>query len=147
MRIVNRKAGFNYEFLEKFEAGIVLEGREVKSIRLGQMKLDESFVQLDNQGTWLVNCHISPYKFANNQDYNPTRRRKLLLHKQEILALHKKMEGKNLTIIPVSCYTSPHKIKLELALARGKKNWDKREKIKKRDLAREQAKELKLVNQ
>ncbi len=146
MKIINKKAKFNYEFLEKFEAGIILEGREVKSIRLGQIKLDESFVQLDNQGAWLVNCHISPYKFANNQDYNPTRRRKLLLHKQEILALDKKMEGKNLTIVPVSCYTSRHKIKLELALARGKKKWDKREKIRKRDLAREQARELKSVS-
>jgi len=147
MKIVNRKAGFNYEFLEKFEVGIVLEGREVKSIRLGQIKLDESFVQLDSEAAWLINCHISPYKFANNQDYNPTRRRKLLLHKQEALSLHKKMEGKNLTIVPVFCYTSGHKIKLELALARGKKNWDKREKIKKRDLAREQAKDLKLTSQ
>lgn len=143
MKIINRKARYNYEFLDKFEAGIVLTGPEVKSVKKGQIKLDDSFVRIDsNYEAWLVNVHIHPYQFADNRNYEPTRSRKLLLHKKEILSLVKKMEGRNLTIIPVSCYTSRGKIKLQLALAKGKKKWEKREKIKKRDLEREQAREI-----
>ena len=144
MKIVNRKARFNYHFLEKFEAGIVLTGPEVKSIRQGQISLNDAFVRIDNNlEAWLINAHIHPYAFANNSNYEAKRSRKLLLHKKEILSLLKKMEGKNLTIVPVSCYLKKQKVKLELALARGKKTWDKRLAKKKKDLDREIKREMK----
>lgn len=143
MKVVNHKARYNYDFLEKFEAGIALTGPEVKSVKKGQIKLAESFVRIDSKGeVWLVNCHIHPYQFADNRDYQPTRSRKLLLHKKEILSLVKKMEAKNLTIVPASCYIRRGRIKLELALAKGKKKWQKKEKIKKRDLERDLEREL-----
>jgi SsrA-binding protein len=135
MKITNRKARYNYEFLEHIEAGIVLLGSEVKSVRQGHITLDDAFVRIDpNLEVWLINCHIHPYKFADNSSYDPKRSRKLLLHKKETLVLLKKMEGKNLTVVPTSCYTIGQKIKLELALARGKKFWEKKNKIKQRDL-------------
>lgn len=143
MKVINRKAKFNYEFLEKFEAGIVLEGREVKSAKKGQIKLDDSFAKIRNGQAFLFNAHIHPYQFADNRDYQPTRPRKLLLHKKEILSLEKKIEGRNLAVVPVSCYTYKGKVKLELALARGKKRWEKKERIKKRDIEREMERELK----
>jgi len=144
MKIVNRKARFNYEFLEKLEAGITLLGSEVKSVKKGQISLNEAFVRIDPQKeAWLINAHIHPYQFADNKNYDPIRNRKLLLHKQEILALLKKIEGKNLTIVPISCYTRQGKIKIELALAKGKKLWQKKEKIKKQDLERDLERELK----
>lgn len=144
MKIVNRKARFNYEFLEKSEAGIALLGSEVKSVKKGQLSLDEAFIRIDpKKEAWLINAHIHPYQFADNKNYDPLRSRKLLLHKQEILALLKKIEGKNLTIVPISCYTRQGKIKVELALAKGKKLWQKKEKIKKQDLERDLERELK----
>lgn len=144
MKIVNRKTRFNYEFLEKLEAGIALLGSEVKSVKKGQLSLDEAFIRIDhNKEAWLINAHIHPYQFANNKNYDPLRSRKLLLHKQEILGLLKKIEGKNLTIVPISCYTRQGKIKVELALAKGKKLWQKKEKIKERDLERDLERELK----
>ena len=143
VKIINRKARYNYEFLEKFEAGIVLTGAEVKSVKKGQIRLDEAFVRIDPNGeVWLTNVHIHPYEFADNKNYQPTRSRKLLLHKKEILSLAKKMEGRNLTMVPVSCYTKRGVIKLELALAKGKKKWEKKEKIKKRDIEREMERDL-----
>lgn len=147
MKIVNRKARYNYEFLDKFEAGIVLTGPEVKSVRKKQIRLDDAFVRIDpNLEAWLVNCHIHPYQFSDNRNYDPRRSRKLLLHKKQTLSLIKKMEGRNLTIVPVLCYTKNRKIKLELALAKGKKKWEKRQKIRKRDLEREQSQALKEFN-
>ncbi len=144
MKIINRKARYDYEFLEHVEAGIALLGSEVKSIRQGHITLDDAFVRIDpNLEVWLINCHIHPYQFADNSNYDPKRSRKLLLHKEETLALLKKMEGKNLTVIPISCYTKHNTIKLELALARGKKLWQKKEAIKKRDLQREMEEDLK----
>jgi SsrA-binding protein len=145
VKVINRKARFNYQFLDKFEAGIVLTGAEVKSIKQGKIRLDESFIKIDSKGeVWLVNSHIHPYPFADNRNYEPTRSRKLLLHRKEILSLTKKMEGRNLTLVPTSCYTKKRRIKLEFALAKGKKKWEKKEKIKKRDLEREMKRELKL---
>jgi SsrA-binding protein len=144
MRVINRKAKFNYEFLERLEVGIVLTGAEVKSAKKGQIKLDDAFVRIDEKGeTWLVNAHIHPYQFADNRNYNPTRSRKLLLHKKEILSLSKKMEGRNLSLVPTACYLKKGSIKLEIALARGKKRWQKKEKIKQRDIEREMAREMK----
>jgi len=137
-RVVNRKARFDYELLEKVEAGIILTGAEVKSVKQGQISLKESFVRIDDSGeVWLVNAHIHPYKFANNQDYEPTRSRKLLLKKTEILGLLKKIEGKNLTLIPTAIYTRKNKIKIEVAIGKGKKKWDKRRTIKEREGKRE----------
>jgi len=142
MRIINRRARYDYHLLEKVEVGIVLTGAEVKSVKENKIKLEESFVRLRDDGPWLVNAHIPPYRHARNKDYKPTRSRRLLLHKKEILSLAKKIEGKGLTLVPVSCYTKKGKIKLEIALARGKKKWDKREAIKRRDLEREVKREL-----
>jgi len=144
VKVINRKAKYNYEFLEKFEAGIVLTGAEVKSAKKGQIKLDDAFVRIDDKGeVWMVNAHIHPYKFADNKNYQPTRSRKLLLHKKEILSLTKKMEGRNLTLVPISCYTQKRMIKLEIALSKGKKSWQKKEKIKRRDIDREMKRDLK----
>jgi SsrA-binding protein len=144
MKIINRRARYDYYLLEKFEAGIVLTGAEVKSVKENKIKLEESFVRLADDGAYLVNAHIPAYRFAGDQTYQPQRSRRLLLHKKEILSLVKKMEGKNLTLIPVSCYSKKGRIKIEIALARGKKKWDKREAIKKRDLDREVKRELKI---
>lgn len=144
MKVFNRKASYNYTFLEKIEVGIVLNGGEVKSIKAGHISLNEAFVRIDShKEAWLVNSHIHPYEFGNIKGLDPLRSRKLLLHKKEILVLLKKMEGKNLALVPVSCYVHKGKIKLEIALAKGKKEWDKRETIKKQDLERDTQRVLK----
>lgn len=138
MKLVNKKARFNYELSERFEAGIVLSGAEVKSVKEGKVSLNDSFARVDENGeVWLLNCHIHPYQFADNHDYDPTRSRKLLLKRKEILSLTKKIEGRNLTLIPTAMYLKQGKIKVELAIGRGKKQWDKRETIKKRESDRE----------
>lgn len=144
MKIINRKAKFKYEFLDKIEAGIALTGPEVKSIKNGHINLGDAYVRIDpNQEIWLVNANISPYVFADNRHYQPTRSRKLLLHKKEILSLLKKMEAKNLVLVPTACYTRKRQIKMEVALAKAKKQWQKKETIKKRDLEREMQRDLK----
>ena len=136
-KIINRRASFDYEILEKFEAGISLTGPEVKSVRNGHIKLEEAFVQIRDGEAWLFNSHIHPYAFADNRTYDPVRNRKLLLHQNELLKLSQQTHEKNLTIVPLSCYTTSNRIKLEIALAKGKKKYDKREAIKKKDLQRE----------
>jgi len=144
MKIINRKAKYNYQILDKIEAGISLRGAEVKSIKKGQASLSDSYVNIDqNNEAWLINAHVSPYQPAQQKGYDPKRTRKLLLHKKQALSLKKKMEGKNLTIIPTKMYTKRGIIKLEIALARGKKKWQKKEKIKKQDIARETQRVLK----
>ena len=146
-KIVNKKARFDYELLEKVEAGIVLTGTEVKSVKQGQISLKEGFVRIDDNGeVWLVNANVHPYKFADNKNYEPTRSRKLLLKKTEILGLLKKIEGKNLTLIPTAIYTRKNKIKVEIAIGRGKKKWDKRRAIKEREGKREVRKAMKEKN-
>lgn len=137
MRILNRRARYDYNLLEKFEAGIALAGPEVKSVKAGKMSLGESFVQIREGEAWLYNAYINPYPFADNRDYDPRRTRKLLLHKNELLKLEQRTKEKSLTIVPVSCYTKGRHIKLEIALARGKKKYEKREAKKRKDLARE----------
>ncbi len=138
MKIFNKKARFNYELTERIEAGIVLTGAEVKSAKEGKASLNDSFARVDEQGEiWLLNCHIHPYQFADNSRYEPTRSRKLLLKRKEILSLTKKMEGRNLTLVPTVMYLVKGKIKVELAIGKGKKKWDKRETIKKRESDRE----------
>jgi len=134
----NRKAYFNYEVLEKYEAGIKLTGMEVKAIRAGKASLVGAFCILRGNEVFIVNMNISPYQVSNTKEnYDPLKVRKLLLSKKEILELEKTNNSKNLTLIPLSLYTKNRHIKLELAVARGKKNYDKRETIKKRDLDRE----------
>jgi len=142
MKVVNKKARFDYKLLDRMEAGIVLTGAETKSAKSGQIKLEESFVRLSDDGAYLVNTHIAPYKYADSRDYNPQQTRKLLLHKKEILSLAKKMEGRSLTLVPTAAYTKKGKVKIEIALAEGKKKWDKRRDIKKRDQQREAERDL-----
>ncbi len=142
MKITNRKAHYDYEIGEKFEAGIKLTGAEVKSIKAGHVSLGDSYVRIIGGQAVLLNCHINPYSFANVSDYDPKRTRTILLHRKEILALQSKMQQSNLTIVPLSMYTKRNLIKLELALARGKKQWDKRKVLKDRVQKREEEEEL-----
>jgi SsrA-binding protein len=143
VKVFNHRAKFDYHLQESFEAGIVLSGSEVKSARQGWLNFSGSFVRLDQQGeAWLYNLHISPYPYADNKNYEPKRRRKLLLHRQELRQIAQKIKQNNLTLVPVSCYTRHHQIKLEIALARGKKAYEKREAIKKRDFERELERKL-----
>lgn len=138
MKIVNRKARFDYEIKETVEAGIQLLGSEVKSVKLGQVDLGSSHVKITSQKNeaWVVGLQIYPYKFANNEGYDPMRTRKLLLHQKELLALQMKMRSGGLTLIPTAIYTKSGYVKVELGLARGKRKYEKREAIKKRDLGR-----------
>ncbi len=139
----NRKARFNYEILEKYEAGIELLGTEVKSVRSGRMSLDGSFVIIRGGEAFLMNANIPPYQIKNSsKDYDPLRNRKLLLTKKELNELGKS-EKTGLTIVPMSVYNKGRKIKVDIALAKGKKKADKRESIKKRDTDREIRRTLK----
>jgi len=131
----NRKALFNYEIVEKKEAGIVLTGSEVKSIRKGRITITESYAKFMNDGLFLINAHISPYQShqKNLKDPSPTRSRKLLLHQNELDRLLGKSQEKGLALVPLSVYLKNNKIKIEIGVGRGKKKHDKRESIKKRD--------------
>ena len=138
MKILNRQANYRYQLLEKFEAGMVLTGAEVKSVRQGHLQLSEAFVRIKDGEAWLFNAHIHPYLFSDKQkEIDPQRSRKLLLHKKELLKLKQTTEEKGLTLVPVSCYTKRHQIKLEIAIAKGKREHEKREAIKKKDWRRE----------
>jgi len=134
----NRKARFNYEILEKYEAGIELLGSEVKSVRGGQMSLEGAFVIVRGGEVYLINTNIPPYQAKNSpKDYDQLRNRKLLLTKKEIAELAGNEKNKSLTIVPISVYNKGRKIKVEIALVKGKKKFDKRETLKKRDTDRE----------
>lgn len=135
----NRKAHFNYEILEKFQAGLVLLGNEVKSIKLGRIQIAGSYVVFRNGELFLVGSTVSPYQPNNTPSiYNPERSRKLLLQKKELNELIGKARERGLTLVPLSVYNTPAgKIKLEFALAKGKKKWDKREALKEREVDRE----------
>lgn len=146
MKIVNKRAFYDYLLSEHFEAGINLNGAEVKAIRLGHADLKGSFVRIIGSEAYLINAKIFPYEYARPEGYNPTRTRKLLLHKKEIIALKSKTEGQNLTLVPVSLYTTKSFIKLEIALGKGKKQYDKKEAIKKKDIQREVEQELSDAN-
>ncbi|MGE5568806.1 MAG: SsrA-binding protein SmpB [Rhodospirillales bacterium] len=122
----NRRAGHNYFFLDRFEAGLVLTGTEVKAARAGKIQLTDSYAEVKNNEAWLVNAHISPYSHGNRQNHDPLRSRKLLLHRQEIDKLLGKTREKGLTLIPTRVYLKSGRIKCELALARAKKLHDKR---------------------
>ncbi|MEK9143428.1 MAG: SsrA-binding protein SmpB [Patescibacteria group bacterium] len=137
MKVVNRKAFFDYEITDRFEAGIHLLGSEVKSLKNGDAKLDGSYVRVIGSEIYLIGAQIFPYVFARPEGYDPARTRKLLLHKKEIVSLKGKLDGANLTLVPISWYTKGPLVKLEVGLARGKKKYEKREKMKKEDQKRD----------
>ena len=142
--IKNKRAYFDYEFLESFEAGMVLMGQEVKSIKSGKMSLAGSYVVLKGGEVYLMNANIAPYQPQNApQDYFPTRSRKLLLKKKEIKYLFGKSQEKGLTLIPLRVYSNKGKLKLEFAVSRGRKKADKKELIKKREAEKEMRRALK----
>ncbi len=140
----NRKAFHDYAIEEKLEAGIVLQGTEVKSLREGRVNLRDSFASVDKGVVRLHNCHISPYSHGNIMNHNPLRVRTLLLHKKEIRKLIGQTQLKGLTLVPLRIYFSPRgHAKVELALARGKKEYDRRETIKQREAGREMERAMK----
>lgn len=145
MKIVatNKKAYHDYHVEESYEAGMLLKGTEVKSLREGRANLKDSFARVENEEIFLYNCHISPYSHGNIANHDPLRTRKLLMHKGEIQRLMGKMMQKGYTLLPLKIYFKDGKAKIELALAKGKKQYDKREDIKKRDAAREMEKAFK----
>jgi SsrA-binding protein len=134
----NRKAFHDYAIEEKMEAGIVLRGTEVKSLREGKVNLRDSYASVDHEQVILHNCHITPYSHGNIMNHDPLRPRKLLLHRKEISKLLGKTQLKGLTIVPLRIYFSPRgKAKVEIALAKGKKQYDRREATKQREAGRE----------
>lgn len=137
MKIVNKRAFFDFEVLEKFEAGINLTGAEVKAIRQGHADLTGAFVRIMGNEAYLIGSKVFPYTYARPDNFDSNRTRKLLMHKKEILSIKHKTEGANLTLVPVSWYTSNRLIKLEVALGKSKKKFDKRQAIKKKDTDRE----------
>ncbi len=134
---VNRAASHNYFLLEKYEAGVQLRGTEVKSLRAGQVQLKDAYGLVKDGGAWLLNAHIGPYEHGNIFNHEPKRTRKLLLHREEIRKLIGKTQQKGLTLIPTRVYFRNGKAKCELALARGKQDWDKRETERRRTADKE----------
>lgn len=133
----NRKARHEYFLLDTYEAGLVLKGSEIKSIRAGQVSLAQAYISLDSNEAWLINSHIAPYNEASHNNHDPLRKRKLLLHRSEIRKLSDKVIQKGATVIPLRLYLKDGKAKIEIALAKGKKQYDKRAEIAKRDAIRE----------
>ncbi len=140
---VNRKARHEYSIVQTYEAGIVLQGTEVKALRAGKANLVDSYANIKDGEVWLVGAHISVYEQGNINNHEPTRTRKLLLNRSEIRKLIVKVKEKGLTLIPLRLYFKNGKVKVELALAKGKKVYDKREAIAKRDLQRDQERRIK----
>jgi SsrA-binding protein len=137
----NRKASHEYFLLQTLEAGLVLQGSEIKSIRAGHISLAEAYIRVDEEEAWLVDAHIAPYEQASHYNHEPRRPRKLLLHKDEIQELRSQVRQKGVTIVPLKAYLKDGRAKLEIAVAKGKKLYDKRETIAKRDAAREMERE------
>jgi SsrA-binding protein len=138
----NRQAGHNYHLLERYEAGIVLTGTEVKAAKDGKIQLKDGFAEVSGNEAWLLNAHISQYSHGNRENHEPTRRRKLLLHRREIDKLLGTTREKGLTLIPTKIYLKNGKIKCELAVAKGKKLHDKRESERKREMEAEARAEI-----
>lgn len=138
----NRKAKFEYELFDTFEAGMELRGSEIKSIRTGQVSLSEAYVRTNGKQAWLVGAHIAPYDQASVFNHDPERDRRLLLHKKEIKTLWDGVRIKGMTIIPIILYLRDGLAKVEIALAKGKRQYDKRQSIKKRDMARDVDREM-----
>lgn len=141
---INRKAHHDYEIVEKFEAGISLLGSEIKAIREGKVNLKDSFVDLRNGEALLISAHIGLYSNASYNNHEPLRTRKLLLHKRELHKLDKRVKNRGLTIIPLRMYFNDKgRVKIEIALAKGKREYNKKQKLKERDIKREVERELK----
>ncbi len=143
---VNRQAGYDYHLTDRFEAGLVLQGTEVKAAREGRVNLKDSYAAEKNGELYLMQCHISPYSHAFYENHEPLRPRKLLLHRREIRRLIGKISQRGLTLIPTRMYFRKGRLKVEMALAKGKKHYDRREKVRERDLKREVQAELKERN-
>lgn len=141
--VSNRRATFNYEILDTLEAGIALQGTEIKSLRDHGGSLQESYIKVIDNEVWLVGCSIAPYRYGNIHNHEERRDRKLLLHKREIGRLKVSTQEKGLTLIPLAFYWKAGRVKVKVAIARGKKNIDKREAIKERDEKRHMAKMMK----
>jgi SsrA-binding protein len=133
----NRKARRDYEILDAFEAGLVLQGTEVKALRDGKASLAEAYARVEGDEVWLVGAHIPEYVHGNRQNHEPTRARKLLLHRAEIERLRSKVEEKGLTLVPLRLYWKNGRAKIEIALGRGKKSFDKRDDVARREAQRE----------
>ncbi|MFC1945824.1 SsrA-binding protein SmpB [Chloroflexota bacterium] len=133
----NRKAYHNYHIGESMEAGLALTGSEIKSVRMGRVTLGDSYVRPENGELWLTNAHISRYEASSYMSHEPTRRRKLLLHRKEINRLTSQLAERGLTLVPTKVYIKGHLAKVEIALAKGKKLYDKREAIAKREIERD----------
>jgi len=141
MKIINRKFHRDYQEIETFEAGVVLTGAEVKSIRQGGIRLEDSYVKILSDGPYLVNAQIFPYRFSQNQNFDEKRSRKLLLNKKEIIKILTKVKTGRLTIVPKACYNKRDLIKVEIALVRGRRDIEKRKLEKRREIEREKEKE------
>lgn len=137
MKIINKKAYHEYTVTSRFEAGVHLTGAEVKSLKTGHASLEGAFVRIMGSEAYLVNAQIFPYVYARVEGYDPKRTRKLLLHKKEIISLKSKIEGANLTLVPLFWYNKGPYVKLEIGLGRGKKQYEKREAKKREDQKRE----------
>ncbi len=133
----NRKAYHDYFIDDKYECGVVLSGTEVKSLRAGKVNLKDSYCQVKDGELWLIGVHISPYENGNRYNLDPMRNRKLLMHKKEIIKLFSKTKLDGLTLVPTKCYFKDSKVKFEIGLARGKKNYDKRDAIGEQDARRD----------
>lgn len=140
---INKTAKRDYEIIKTFTAGLVLSGAEVKSLRLKHASLKSSFVKIVNGEAFLINAQINPYEFANNQDYDPKRTRKLLLKKKEINLLKEATDKKNITIVAIKIFLAGNKIKLEIGIGRGKKEYEKRSELKKKAIQRDVDREIK----
>lgn len=138
----NRKAKFEYFLYDRYEAGLVLKGSEIKSIRAGQMSLAEAYIRVDGREAWLVDAHVAPYEQAGIYNHDPQRPRKLLLHRREIDKLWDQVRQKGMTVIPLRVYLKDGLAKIEIAVAKGKKSYDKRQTIAKRDAQRELERQL-----
>jgi len=140
----NKKAFFDYEIIEKYEAGMVLTGSEVKAIREGRINLKDSFIDIKDGEAFLIGSHISPYSNASYNNHEPERKRKLLLHKREITKMDTKVKAKGVTIVPLRMFfTDKGRVKIEIALAKGKRVHDKKSRIIEEDIKRDMARELK----
>jgi SsrA-binding protein len=142
----NRKAKFNYFLLDFFEAGIELRGPEIKSIRAGKVSIEEAYVSVDGRQAWLIDAHVSPYEEASRYNHEPKRPRKLLLHKKEIRELWDSIRLKGVTVVPTKIYLKNGKAKLEIAVAKGKKLYDKRNAIAEQEMKRDLNRQKKLKN-
>jgi SsrA-binding protein len=137
MKVIHKRALFDYQIFDTYETGVNLTGAEVKSAKSGKMSLEGSFVKILGAEIYLVNAEIFPYPYARPEGYEARRSRKLLIHKKQLISLKSKMQSSNLTLVPLECYNSHGWVKLKIGLAKGKKEFEKREKIKKRDIEKD----------